>query len=284
MRGWLVERLARNSWRIYQALDTSVVVDTLRIPIRHGIGLSHVQLKPYETRLVDLLRSTLPKRAGLIVDVGANIGHFLHIVLLATRTRKYLGAEPSAAGCAYIERLIRANRLDQHSIINCALGDHSGTIEWHSRGSSTDVCASTVPDAYDPGFYTQSTAVTLLTGDALLATHAPDEPVAFIKIDVEGAELSVLRGFEQTIDLYRPLLLVEIFPPHVIVPGEPPPVDVTVQARRQRIDELKKWLAAHGYRAERVRRDGSLLPIVDLDPGDTTAHDEMDHLLLPVDR
>ena len=41
------------------------------------------------------------------------------------------------------------------------------------------------------------------------------EDVSFIKIDVEGHELSVLRGAEKTLDRNRPLLLIEIEERHL---------------------------------------------------------------------
>lgn len=37
-----------------------------------------------------------------------------------------------------------------------------------------------------------------------------DRPVNFIKIDVEGFEKYVLRGAQETIDRYKPILMVEV--------------------------------------------------------------------------
>jgi hypothetical protein len=56
----------------------------------------------------------------------------------------------------------------------------------------------------------------------------------FIKIDVEGAELSVLQGAEQVIEAFRPALLVEIEARHTARYEYGP-------------DDLADWLARRGY-------------------------------------
>jgi len=48
--------------------------------------------------------------------------------------------------------------------------------------------------------------IKLARGDRLLA----NEPVGFLKIDVEGMELGVLSGLEQTIRRNRPRMFVEV--------------------------------------------------------------------------
>jgi hypothetical protein len=56
----------------------------------------------------------------------------------------------------------------------------------------------------------------------------------FVKIDVEGAELHVLRGGEQVIEAYRPTLLIEIEARH------------TARYALRPADVLD-WLALRGY-------------------------------------
>jgi hypothetical protein len=55
--------------------------------------------------------------------------------------------------------------------------------------------------------------------------------VGFIKIDVEGHELAVLRGAERTITEQRPNLLIECNDEH----------------HPRAVEELAAWLAAHDY-------------------------------------
>lgn len=63
----------------------------------------------------------------------------------------------------------------------------------------------------------------------------------FIKADVEGAELMVLRGGEETIKRWRPALLLEVEDRHTERYGYRP-------------DDLVGWLAGRGYRMREWRR------------------------------
>jgi FkbM family methyltransferase len=76
-------------------------------------------------------------------------------------------------------------------------------------------------------------SVPVATLDGLCAPAGLDR-LDFIKIDVEGAELSVLQGAEQVIETFRPALLVEIEARHT-ARYDYGPQDVT------------DWLARRGY-------------------------------------
>lgn len=75
-------------------------------------------------------------------------------------------------------------------------------------------------------------------------TQAGDELMlapSFVKADIEGHEISMLRGAGQTIARCRPVLLLEIDYRHM----------TETSSRR----ELVTWLSDHGYSAHYVRRD-----------------------------
>ncbi|WP_158888041.1 FkbM family methyltransferase [Amycolatopsis anabasis] len=57
----------------------------------------------------------------------------------------------------------------------------------------------------------------------------------FLKIDVEGGELHVLQGGQQTIEVFRPTMLIEIEARHIERYAYSP-------------DDVVRWLTAHGYR------------------------------------
>jgi hypothetical protein len=64
----------------------------------------------------------------------------------------------------------------------------------------------------------------------------------FVKIDVEGGELDVLRGGEHAVESFRPTLLVEIEARHITRYQHSP-------------DDVLNWLTQRGY-AMYIWRDG----------------------------
>ena len=80
--------------------------------------------------------------------------------------------------------------------------------------------------------------------DAALASRlAPADQVSFVKIDVEGHELAVLRGAAGTIARHRPVLLVETEARHGVA-----------------LDDVFTLLAGQGYTSQAVV-DDELRPI-----------------------
>lgn len=78
------------------------------------------------------------------------------------------------------------------------------------------------------------------------------ERLDFVKADVEGAELRVLRGGEATIERCRPKLLLEIEQRHVERFG-------------YRAEDIVTWLADRGYRMN-VWRQGGWREVPRIDP------------------
>jgi hypothetical protein len=72
------------------------------------------------------------------------------------------------------------------------------------------------------------------TLDRFCAANAIDR-LDFVKADVEGAELRVLQGGADTIERFRPKLLLEIEERHVLRFG-------------YRARDVQDWLAERGYR------------------------------------
>ncbi|MFI5023464.1 MAG: FkbM family methyltransferase [Alphaproteobacteria bacterium] len=138
---------------------------------------------------------------GVFVDVGANVGnHAIYISRFAKSPRIIL-FEPNKVAIA----ILRANLLLNNCanvdtrFLGVALAAHEGRLK------------SATPDANNLGhtvFYPDDSGdVFAIAGDALLL----DEPVEFIKIDVEGMEIDILSGLDQTISRWRPGIFVEIW-------------------------------------------------------------------------
>jgi FkbM family methyltransferase len=153
-------------------------------------------------------------RGDVVVDVGGSWGAYLYQFarLVGPSGRVYV-CEPHPANQGSLAA-IRAGRANV-TIFAVALSDHAGEAELHVpnvRGhpitalSSLSAPAGADDVADDVAYETVRVPVERL--DALLPADGP--AVTFIKCDVEGHELAVLRGAERTLRRSLPTLLIEI--------------------------------------------------------------------------
>jgi len=170
-------------------------VDMERDPIQRH----HRTGQFYEARELDLIKRVFPL-GGTYVDIGANVGnHAIHVAGFLSPAR-VIPFEPNVA--AY--KLLLAN---------IALNGFAPVFDlsWIGLGLS---------DSRDDGFAMETRtrnlgAARMLPGQGDLQVIAGDEALAdarpdFIKIDVEGMELPVLKGLEATITRATPWMLVEV--------------------------------------------------------------------------
>lgn len=147
-----------------------------------------------------------PRKASL--DVGANRGQFT--LKLAAASSRVVVIEPLRQ-CAFLGDILPTNCR----FCNCAAGEADGELELKTPlvdGSPVEGC-STFCDLAQIGYgdhVSQRTRVERI--DAIVERELRDEPVGFIKMDVEGWEDQALRGAENTIKRHRPNLLVELWP------------------------------------------------------------------------
>jgi FkbM family methyltransferase len=135
-----------------------------------------------------------------IVDIGANKGQFLLEALRWHPKAKYIVFEPLPEECAAITRCFNALEVypfalgakDQATVLNVsAASDSSSLLEQTDRQSENFPWAKS----------TQKILVTMKRLDSVLAAAAIVRP-AFCKIDVQGYELEVLKGFGELIDCF----------------------------------------------------------------------------------
>ena len=135
------------------------------------------------------------------VDVGANLGIFSHA--LRRLSAQVWAIEPHPELAARLRRAFG----DAVHVEELALSDREGEAELQvpSRaGAEVDTRSSLEADA-NPGYDARSVRVAIKRLDTL-----PCGPIGFLKIDVEGHELSDLRGGRERLKRERPRLVVEI--------------------------------------------------------------------------
>jgi len=130
------------------------------------------------------------------LDVGAAAGFY---ALLAARrvgaSGRVIACEPDATNLGFLRAHTARNALEQIEILPCALSDRIGRARFARAGSGRGRL-----DARGDA------EVELRTIDEIASERALRPRC--IKIDVEGAELEVLRGGERTLRAHEPVLFL----------------------------------------------------------------------------
>jgi FkbM family methyltransferase len=156
----------------------------------------HIPLKLYQ--LFERIKSN--RRIGTILDVGANRGVFASRAARCFPGVPIHSFEPLPA-CR--ERLARLTAQYPHIQAHpTALGDHCGQIEMFENEFNESSSMLPMMDRHRQLWpfteRTQPVSVPMMTLDAFTESHPLTEPV-FLKIDVQGYEMSVLKGAPATL-------------------------------------------------------------------------------------
>jgi FkbM family methyltransferase len=164
------------------------------------------KMEPGETKYI---KSIL--RPGMVfVDVGANMGYYsLLAAKMVGSTGKVHSFEPNQRMFGELGHNIALNGFDNVRINNFALGERDGIAKISRYEKGKEVYGSLSDRAF-PG--------TIIIGYddvqvKMLDAYAEQNNLSrldVIKLDVEGAELQVLRGGINIIDRYKPFIVMEI--------------------------------------------------------------------------
>lgn len=131
------------------------------------------------------------------LDVGANVGSYT-IIAAGAVGAGVVAVEPIPSTFEHLKRNVALNGLSGLVSMKClGLSDHSGTLRFTS---DLDCVNHILAD----GEVLPSIEVPVTTLDELVGDSVP----VIIKIDVEGHELSVLRGAEKTLSAVGLLAVV----------------------------------------------------------------------------
>lgn len=171
-----------------------------------------------------------PEKAS--IDAGANVGTWTW--MMAQHSKEVHAFEPNPKNILKLRRNV--GKLKNVTIYGIALSDQGGEailrIPRGSKGNSNQRASlSTVAVGDDQAFTAMRVKQKRLDDCGV-------RNVGFIKIDVEGFELTLLEGTRETITRDRPNLLIEIEEGHTKIP----------------INELVQHVEKLGYRCLYLRR------------------------------
>ncbi|MFD4345046.1 FkbM family methyltransferase [Streptomyces coelicoflavus] len=194
----------------------------------------------WEPHLTGWLRRRL-RPGDCFVDVGANIGVFsvLAARLVGERGR-VVAVEASPDLHRRLEHNARLNGLGNIRALNAAVSDRARTLTFTLASSRNTGANSIVPydGPVESSFETEARTLPELLDPAEIAT------ARVIKIDVEGAEGSVVRGLAPMLGALRPdaEFTVEVAPERMARLGD-------------RVDELLGVMRDAGFHTYRLAND-----------------------------
>jgi FkbM family methyltransferase len=151
-----------------------------------------------ELRVIRALRALAPQ---VVFDVGAHKGDWSRLV-----SNFY----PECAIHAFevvpetFARLV-ANTSDLPAVVanGVGLSDEAGPISINISANTPDSTACKIPGMkYHDTYYSKTVEARVITGASYLDKHGIDR-IDFLKIDVEGMDLKVIRGFEDRLSVAR---------------------------------------------------------------------------------
>jgi len=156
-----------------------------------------------------LIKTLLQIRPTTAIDAGASFG--VYSAFMSRYCNTVHAFEPVPLSFSILSYQLIRNQIKNVVAHQSALSDRTGQRTMHIPKMSGTI------NYYRAGFETRSQEDTLTVEVASTTLDKFSEKISdctFIKIDVEGHEQKVLNGGMNTINSYKPSLLIELNDPH----------------------------------------------------------------------
>lgn len=189
----------------------------------------------YDRESLQLINSVV-KENSVCIDAGANIGSLALAMAHCAKQGKVYAFEPGPIIYKRLTANIQLNPQLYNRIeaINFGLSDKEETLYWQENPDNRGNASFNDKD----GEALKLTTLDLYFRDKKL------EQLDFIKIDVEGMELSVIKGGWELIQKFKPMIYYESWT------GDDPEND-------KRLQEVERILSEIGYQFYSFKSDGS---------------------------
>ena len=181
----------------------------------------------------------------IAVDVGANKGSYL--LWLSRAAESVVAFVPQPLLAEYLRKVCEVTGLDNVTVEQGGVSDSNGNLPLYVPGDSTSPSASfeTVVSSSEP---CRIINVPVYVLDDYFASRS--RRIAALKIDVEGHELSVLKGAKQILSQDAPCVVLECESRHLA---------------HGTVHEVLNYVLSFGYTGHFVQQ-GKVRPISEFDP------------------
>ena len=145
-----------------------------------------------------------PKEGDIIIDLGANTGYYtMRLSSIVGKNGKIIAVEANPETCTILRKNCDLNHIQNVEIKNIAISDSESKVILHQSKTHSGI-SSIFNKEFNKSKMNDLT-IQATTLDKLLEERFPI--VNWIKVDVEGAELAVLRGCENILKITRNILI-----------------------------------------------------------------------------
>jgi FkbM family methyltransferase len=194
---------------------------------------------------------------GVVIDVGAHAGQYTKLFARAAPDGRIYAVEPGSYARSILRTVVWLHGLANVVVLPVALGAASGldmlTLPVKGR-TSLGFGLAHLGMPQNRWRAVAQELISLTTLDTVVEALALGR-VDFIKADIEGWELRLLHGGRETLQRFRPRLMIELVGEHLARAGD-------------RLDDAFVFLLQLGYAAFELTPDRDLVPVAAPHDGD----------------
>jgi FkbM family methyltransferase len=191
-RTWNIHRGPLKGYRLFNLLPSEIVP---------------VLANSMEIRCSDLL-SKLNIKSAIVFDVGGSYGYYALLLARLVEVGKVYSFEPDWRSYGRLVQNLAINAIQNVVPVPVCISNSQPTLmKWSSR--QEDPWNSGLANDQQTGSQNLTT-VPVMSLDGFSQTLNIQNQLRLIKIDVEGAELDVLKGATHLLDSAQPLMLCEL--------------------------------------------------------------------------
>lgn len=188
----------------------------------------------WERESWDAIRRHLAPGA-VFIDVGAHIGYYsLKAAAVVGSTGRIVSVEPNPPTVQRLRDNVAASGASVVHVQPVACSDHESTLDFFAAPrANTGQSSLSAANAAQEGGVAASYRVPARPLDAIVADERLTR-LDVVKIDVEGAEMLVLKGATATIDRFHPALIIEL-------------IESQLRQMGSSVEDVRAFMRAHGY-------------------------------------